>query len=116
MGPGHIELGNEHELYFGELDGQITPRLKTIAEVMSPVMPSTPTDNIWGWKWTKLAFGSLNFAGAMLDVPLYEALQRTAFRPTFGAVVTEAIREFAATHRVGQAANSATRRTTNATH
>ena len=55
-------------------------------------MPSTPTDNIWGWKWTKLAFGSLNFAGALLDVPLYEALQRMAFRPTFGAVVTEAVR------------------------
>jgi len=92
IGPGHIEFGSEHEIYFGELDGQITPRLKTIAEVMSPVMPSTPTDNIWGWKWTKLAFGSLNFAGALLDVPLYQALQRMAFRPTFGAVVTEAVR------------------------
>jgi 2-dehydropantoate 2-reductase len=92
IGPGHIELGSEHEIYFGELDGQITPRLTMIAEVMRAVMPSTPTDNIWGWKWTKLAFGSLNFAGALLDVPLYEALQRTAFRPTFGAVVTEAVR------------------------
>jgi 2-dehydropantoate 2-reductase len=92
MGPGHIELGNEHEIYFGELDGQITPRLKTIADVMSAVMPSTPTDNIWGWKWTKLAYGSLHFAGALLDIPTYEALQRTAFRPTFGAVVTEAVR------------------------
>ena len=92
IGPGHIELGSEHEIYFGELDGQITPRLTMIAEALSAVMPSTPTDNIWGWKWTKLAFGSLNFAGALLDVPLYEALQRRAFRPTFGAVVTEAVR------------------------
>jgi len=92
MGPGHVELGNEHEIYFGELDGQITLRLKTIADVMSAVMPATPTDNIWGWKWTKLSYGSLHFAGALLDVPMYEALQRTAFRPTFGAVVTEAVR------------------------
>jgi 2-dehydropantoate 2-reductase len=92
MEPGHIQLGDEHEIYFGELDGQITPRLKMIAEVMSAVMPSTPTDNIWGWKWTKLAYGSVHFAGALLDVPMYEALQRPAFRPTFGAVVTEAVR------------------------
>ncbi len=92
MEPGHIELGSEHEIFFGELDGQITPRLKMITEVMGAVMPSTPTDNIWGWKWTKLAYGSLHFAGALLDVPMYEALQRTAFRPTFGAVVTEAVR------------------------
>lgn len=90
--PGHIELGSEHEIFFGELDGRITARLRMVADRMSAVMPSTPTDNIWGWKWTKLTYGSLHFAGALLDVPMHEALQRTAFRPTFGAVVTEAVR------------------------
>ena len=92
IGPGHIEIGSEHDIYFGELHGQITPRLTMVAEALSAVMPSITTDNIWGWKWTKLAFGSLNFAGVLPDVPLYDALQRTAFRLTFGAIVTKAVR------------------------
>jgi 2-dehydropantoate 2-reductase len=90
--PGHIQLGNEHEIYFGELDGRITPRLRMITDVMSAVMPSTPTDNIWGWKWTKLIYGSLYFAGALLDIPQYEALQRNEYRQVFGAVVTEGVK------------------------
>jgi 2-dehydropantoate 2-reductase len=90
--PGHIELGNEHEIFFGELDGRITPRLEEITRLMSAVMPSSATDNIWGWKWTKLAYGSFHFAGALLDIPIHEAMQRIEYRPTFGAVVTEAVR------------------------
>lgn len=26
--PGHVQLASEHEIYFGELDGRITPRLR----------------------------------------------------------------------------------------
>lgn len=90
--PGHVQLASEHEIYFGELDGRITSRLQVVTETLSALMPAVPTDNIWGWKWTKMAFVSVYFAGALLDVPFYQTLQRREYRPTFAAVVTEAVR------------------------
>ena len=90
--PGHILLGNVHPIYFGELDGRDTPRVRMIAQTLGTVMPTQVTDHIWDWLWTKLCYASLYFAGALLDVPLHEALRKREYRPTFGAVVTEAVR------------------------
>lgn len=69
--PGHILLGNEHPIYVGELDGSITPRVGMIAEALRAVMPAAVTDHIWDWLWTKMCYGSLYFAGALLDAPLH---------------------------------------------
>jgi 2-dehydropantoate 2-reductase len=90
--PGHILLGNEHPIYFGELDGAITPRVRMIAETLSAVMPANVTDNIWGWLWTKMCYGSLYFAGALIDVPLKDVLQRRQYRPHLAALVQETVR------------------------
>lgn len=89
--PGHIQLASEHELYYGELDGRITPRLRLVTDTLSAFMPAVPTDNIWGWKWTKMAFVTVYFAGALLDIPFHETLQRREYRPAFAAVVQEAV-------------------------
>jgi len=96
--PGHILLGNEHVIYFGELDGTITPRVRRVAETLSAVMPTHVTDNLWGWLWTKMCYGSLYFAGALIDVPLKEVLARKQYRPHLAAVVTEAVQ---VAHRLG---------------
>jgi 2-dehydropantoate 2-reductase len=90
--PGHIQLGNDHPIYVGELDGRDTPRVRLVADTLSAVMPTHVTDHIWDWLWTKMCYGSLYFAGALLDVPLHEALRRQEYRPHLGAVVTEAVR------------------------
>jgi len=89
--PGHILLGNEHVIYLGELDGTITPRVRRVAETLSAVMPTHVTDNLWGWLWTKMCYGSLYFAGALIDVPLKEVLKRRRYRSHLAAVVTEAV-------------------------
>lgn len=90
--PGHILLGNEHPIYFGELDGRITPRVNHVADTLRAVMSTHVTDNIWGWLWTKICYGSFYFAGALMDVPLKDVLARRQYRPHFAAVVTEAVR------------------------
>jgi 2-dehydropantoate 2-reductase len=90
--PGHILLGGEHPIYVGELDGRETPRIRLVAETLSAVMPARTTDHIWDWLWTKMCYGSLYFAGALMDVPLHEVLKRRECRPALGAVVTEAVR------------------------
>lgn len=63
-----------------------------MTDTLSALMPAVPTDNIWGWKWTKMCFVSVYFAGALLDIPFYQTLQRREYRPTFAAVVTEGVR------------------------
>ncbi len=90
--PGHILLGNEHPIYVGELSGHDTQRVQMIAQTLRAVMPVHVTDHIWDWLWTKMCYGSLYFAGALIDVPMHEVLRRRDYRPTFGAVVTEAVR------------------------
>lgn len=89
--PGHILLGNEHPCRVGELDGTPTPRVQQVADVLSSVMPTSVTDNIWGWLWTKMCYGSLYFAGALIDVPLKEVVHRHQYRPHLAAVITEAV-------------------------
>jgi len=90
--PGHILLGNEHPLYVGELDGTVTARIRLVAHTLGAVMPTHVTDHIWDWLWTKMCYGSLYFAGALLDVPLHEVLRRTEYWPHFAAVVNEVVR------------------------
>jgi 2-dehydropantoate 2-reductase len=70
----------------------MTPRVALIADTLAAVMPARTTDNIWGWLWTKMCYGSLYFAGALIDVPLKDVLQRRPYRPHLAAVVGEAVR------------------------
>lgn len=89
--PGHVLLGNDHPIYVGELDGTTTPRVRMIAGTLAAVMPAHVTDNLWGWLWTKMCYGSLYFAGALIDVPLKDVLRRREYRPPLAALVREAV-------------------------
>lgn len=89
--PGHILLAGEHPIYVGELDGAVTGRLSRIAGTLGAVMPVQITDHIWDWLWTKMCYGSLYFAGALVDRPLPEVLQRPQYRPALAALVAEAV-------------------------
>lgn len=89
--PGHILLAGEHPIYVGELDGVVTERLRRVAAALGAVMPVHVTDHIWDWLWTKMCYGSLYFAGALVDHPLPEVLQRPSYRPALAALVAEAV-------------------------
>lgn len=56
LGPGHIIRGTEgKETYIGELDGQVTERVKRIAEVFNAAGLLTHiSENIMGTMWEKL--------------------------------------------------------------
>jgi 2-dehydropantoate 2-reductase len=72
--PGHIVLGQEQTTYLGELDGTITPRLRAWREALSAVMPTEMTDNLFGFLWGKLVYGSMAFAVSTIDAPVPEVL------------------------------------------
>jgi 2-dehydropantoate 2-reductase len=72
IAPGHILYGGEGSLILGELNGQVTERLKQLQVLLNKAMPTHMTDNLWGYKWSKVCYGSLLVATALVDEPVYE--------------------------------------------
>jgi 2-dehydropantoate 2-reductase len=89
--PGHIQLGQEQDIFLGELDGSATPRIEELQSAMSAVMPTVVTDNIYGYLWGKLVYGSMAFAVSTVDAPVPEILST----PHGTAVALAACRETA---------------------
>ena len=77
--PGLVQRDTDHtttRFILGELDGKITPRVKEIAQIMSVVGRIETSDNIWGAKWTKLLFNTMNSSlGAISGIKSAEMIQ-----------------------------------------
>ena len=68
-GPGRIMYGGPGALYLGELNGEATPRVASLGEMMrAAFLPNTTiTRNIWGYLWGKMGYASMLFATAVVD-------------------------------------------------
>jgi len=76
IGPGRILFGGLGSFVVGELDGRLTPRVRELADLLSAVMPSGTTDNIWGCLWAKVCLAALLFATALTDETVYDVVER----------------------------------------
>lgn len=74
MEPGLIQLGKEQHMFIGELDGRITPRAQALQTALNHVMPAHVTENIWGFLWGKLVYGSMAFVTSCVDAPVPEIM------------------------------------------
>ena len=105
--PGAVQLGYEAPIHVGELDGRRTPRVEALKTALEAAMPTEVTDNVWGYLWGKLVFGSLGFlvscvdapVSTVLDDPLGRSLCRSICAETYSVARTqtgrvEAIGEF----------------------
>jgi 2-dehydropantoate 2-reductase len=54
----------------------MTPRVRDLAGLLSAVMPSGTTDNIWGCLWAKSCYAALLFATALTDETIYDVVER----------------------------------------
>ena len=90
-GPGLIMRGNEGHLYVGELDGRKTDRVKMIRDLLSSACQVHVTDNIYGYLWTKQAFGCYATIGAMVNADKYEVLTNEKYKD----LLVEAVKECA---------------------
>lgn len=90
--PGEILLGQEQDIFLGELDGSTTPRLEALRGVLDHVMPAHITDNIWGFLWGKLVYGAMAFAVSTVDAPVPEILADDRGRRVGRAAAGEAAR------------------------
>jgi 2-dehydropantoate 2-reductase len=77
IGPGRILHGGHGAFILGELDGRITPRVRELAGLLSALVETPVTDNIWGYKWAKLIYGALLFGTAVVDAHVYEVVERS---------------------------------------
>ncbi|HEX3723246.1 MAG TPA: 2-dehydropantoate 2-reductase [Nitrolancea sp.] len=94
--PGLIQLGQEHDIFLGELNGEITPRLEELQGVLSAVMPTNLTSNIWGYLWGKLVYGTMSFVISCVDAPVPEVLANPLARRVARAAASETARVGAA--------------------
>ena len=76
VAPGRIQFGGPGCFLVGALDGAMTPRVRDLADLLSVVMPSGTTDNIWGCLWAKTCYAALLFATALTDETIYDVVER----------------------------------------
>jgi 2-dehydropantoate 2-reductase len=90
--PGVVHYGGRGALVLGELDGAITPRLQALHKVVLDFeAQASITTNIWGYLWSKLAYGTQLFATALTNESIADALALPANRPVFIALAREVL-------------------------
>jgi 2-dehydropantoate 2-reductase len=93
MEPGVIKRGNRGAVVVGELNGEMTPRLREIHRLFRLFEPdAVATDNIWGFLWGKLAYASMLFATALADASIADVLASKPYRPVIIELAREAMR------------------------
>ena len=95
--PGVIHRGNRGAVVVGELDGALTPRIRAVHRLLVNFEPNALlTDNIWGYLWGKLAYGSILFASALTDASIADVLASERHRPVLVELAREVMRVTAA--------------------
>ncbi len=77
VAPGRILHGGSGTCAVGELSGELSPRIKELADLLGAVSPTQVTSNIWGYKWSKHVYAALLVATALVDAHVYEVVERS---------------------------------------
>jgi 2-dehydropantoate 2-reductase len=92
MSPGIVQYAGHGAVVTGELDGEIRPRTRDIHRLLQIFEPrAVLTQNIWGFLWSKLAYGALLFATALTNDSIADSLAMAKYRPVFIALTREVI-------------------------
>lgn len=95
--PGQIEFGGRGPLVLGEIDGRMTARLAEVHRILQDFEPNAAaSDNIFGFLWSKLAFGALLISQTLSNRPTEEFLDAPKFRPLICNTVGDVARVAAA--------------------
>lgn len=82
--PGVIHRGNRAAVVIGELDGQITSRIRTLHGLLQQFDDrAVLTDHIWGYLWGKMAYGAMLYATAVTNDSIADALAAPAYRDIY---------------------------------
>ena len=82
LAPGVVHYSGRGAVVVGELDGARSERIAEIHRLMQRFAPDAIlTDNIWGFLWGKLVYGTLLFATALTDDSIADVLDNKRYRP-----------------------------------
>ncbi|HEX3702005.1 MAG TPA: 2-dehydropantoate 2-reductase [Vicinamibacterales bacterium] len=80
--PGVVHFGGRGAVVVGELDGRATSRVARLQIALQHFEAAAMvTDNIWGYLWGKMGYGSLLFASALTEASIVEVLESREARP-----------------------------------
>jgi 2-dehydropantoate 2-reductase len=90
--PGAYEMTSRGEIVIGELDGQVTPRVRQLQALLEKAVPTSISSNIYGVLWSKLAINCVvTTLGAVTGQLLGEMLRQAAIRRLALAITSEVI-------------------------
>ena len=91
--PGKILYSNPGAFVIGELDGEMTPRLRQLHDVVRVFEPNAiMAENIWSYLWGKLAYASFLFAQALGQASIADCLARPELLPVWRSLGAETLR------------------------
>jgi 2-dehydropantoate 2-reductase len=86
--PGRIHYAGRGAFYVGELDGRPSERVERLVREIGD---ARQTDNIFGYLWSKEAYGAMLFATAVSDLSIADALAEPRYRALFLALAEEVL-------------------------
>jgi 2-dehydropantoate 2-reductase len=79
--PGEIMRGRAGNLFVGELDGRMTPRLEEIRRLLALSVPAFTRTNILGFVWAKICKGTVDATTALVDTNALELRADRRYHP-----------------------------------
>ena len=90
--PGLIHFAGRGAVVLGEIDGQVIPRIQALHRAFLDFDENAiVTNNIWGYLWSKLAYGAMLFVTALTNDSIADALADPAYRSTYAAIAREVL-------------------------
>src|SRR4051812_1330382 len=80
-GPGEILRGRAGNLFVGELDDRMMPRLEEVRRLLSLSVPAHTRTNIMGCVWAKICKGTLDANTALVDTNALELRADRTYHP-----------------------------------
>lgn len=89
--PGVVSYGGVGSLFIGELNGEKTERIQELHQALLSWGDAKITDNILGYLWSKLAYGSILTASATTNLTIAEFIEDMKYRPLVVALGQEVL-------------------------
>ena len=90
--PGVIHYGGRGAVVVGEIDGDISLRVQALrAALLALDEEARITGNIFGYLWSKLAYGAMLFVTALTNDSIAAALARREHRAVYVAIAREVL-------------------------
>lgn len=91
IGPGNIEYGGAGSLYLGEIDGKVSSRVNDLRDRLQCWGDAKATQNIYGYLWSKLAYGAILTATALTNNEIADFYEDRKFHPLINSIGTEVL-------------------------